>query len=98
MDRKDKISLLKGIQAGIISIDTLQPKLFRIEANSIKNGSALYLYINDKEVDNETYSKEVVKNMPGDKVEIIIDGMEFHEWANSQRNEKKNLSHKKEQQ
>lgn len=80
MNRKDKIILLKGIQSGAIPIDTIQPRVFRVEGQSIPNGGGCKYYINNKEVDGDTYGKEVVKNQKGDEVEIIIDGLEFDEW------------------
>lgn len=38
MNRRDKIILLKGIQSGAIPIDTIQPRLFRVEGHTIPNG------------------------------------------------------------
>ncbi|HUZ61171.1 MAG TPA: hypothetical protein VMU83_20515 [Hanamia sp.] len=81
MNRKDKIILLKGIQSGAIPIDTIQPRLFRVEGHTIPNGGGSKCFINNKEVDPDNYKKEVVKNQKGDEVEIIIDGMELDEWV-----------------
>lgn len=89
MNRKDKISLLKGIQSGTIGVDTLQPKLFRLEVKTIPNGGGGKYYINNKEVDRDTYSKEVVKNIAGDQVIIKIDGMGIKEWQDFMRNKEK---------
>ncbi|HEY8658801.1 MAG TPA: hypothetical protein VIL78_07175 [Hanamia sp.] len=89
MDRKDKINLLKGIQSGAISIETIQPRLFRLEIKTSGNndgkGETKY-FINNKKVTGDYYSKEVIKNNKGDHIDIMMDGMEWDEWRNFMKN------------
>jgi len=50
-----------------------------MEGHTIEKGEECKYYINNKEVDPDTYRKEVVKNQKGDEVEIIIGVMELGE-------------------
>lgn len=81
MNKKDKIKYLKSIDAGAVSIEDLQPKRFKIVGNTpdySKEPSAYF--INDKQVDSETYGKVLEacfdRNEPNE-ITIIINGREL---------------------
>lgn len=85
--REEKIKFLNGIRSGIIPIKSLQPRLFRVEVYVYKKGEFKW-YINNKEVDHETYLKEFSRNTKGDRKEIIADGMPLNEWKEFVKNNK----------
>ncbi len=68
--RRDKINFLKAVQNKMINVPKLMaPTVFKIEANT-STGKG-YCYINNKEVDTDTYSK-AISNRDDNKDEIII--------------------------
>ncbi|MDN3658925.1 hypothetical protein QWZ08_24995 [Ferruginibacter paludis] len=76
MNRLEKIGMLKELQAGIITVEDFKPKVFSIHMSSPNMDSVRF--INGREVDHETYMREITKASETDSeftTDIRIDGV-----------------------